>query len=194
MNRDEFLRDYWSYYLMLEKKFISTFNYVELDPNNYSTYSNEYASLIQTIGAELDSFFKIYCGFQPHERKTITDYANCILTTECNIINTEILASHKRLSLIPFSTWNQSQAAQSLDWWKAFDHIKHSRTANYSDASLKNTLYLLCALYILESKYLVRITNVAVEADIPDEESSLFSFKIPITQVISNKKAFLFPS
>ena len=37
--------------------------------------------------------------------------------------------------------------------------------------SLKNALYILGALYILESKYLVKIVDVSCEPDIPDEES-----------------------
>ena len=62
MQREEFLRNYWAYYLLLEEKFIHTLNYVELAKENFGTYSNEYAALIQMIGAELDSFFKVYCA------------------------------------------------------------------------------------------------------------------------------------
>lgn len=194
MTRQDFLCDYWSYYLMLEKRLLSTFNYVELDPSNYSTYSNEYAALIQTIGAELDAFFKLYCSFQPTERKTIADYANYILPSDPSIINTELIVSIKRISITPFSTWQQTSAAQSLFWWQAFDDIKHSRTANFANASMKNALYILAALYILETKFLVRIIDSKHEPDIPDEESSLFSFKNRINKVLSNNNMFLFPT
>ena len=74
MDREKFLRDYWAYYLMLEEKFIHTLNYVELAKENFGTYSNEYAALMQMIGAELDSFFKEYCGFASGEFKKINDY------------------------------------------------------------------------------------------------------------------------
>ena len=74
MDREAFLRDYWAYYIMLEDKFIHTLNYVELSEDNFNTHSNEYAALMQMIGGELDSFFKIYCGFDP------TDSERC----ECN--------------------------------------------------------------------------------------------------------------
>ena len=56
MTRKEFLQNHWMYYLMLEKKFINTTMYVEVSTPNYSTFSYEYASLLQLIGAELDSF------------------------------------------------------------------------------------------------------------------------------------------
>ena len=48
---------------MLEKKLMTTFNYVGLSTSNFSTFSNEYALLIQSIGAELDSFTLVR---QPH--------------------------------------------------------------------------------------------------------------------------------
>ena len=57
MRRQDFLNNFGGYYLMLEKKLMTTFNYVELSTSNFSTFSNEYALLIQSIGAELDSFF-----------------------------------------------------------------------------------------------------------------------------------------
>lgn len=42
MTRQEFLKDYWQYYLMLEKQFVNTLQYVDLDNNNFTTFSNQY--------------------------------------------------------------------------------------------------------------------------------------------------------
>jgi len=53
MTRTELLRDYWSYYLTLEDKFMRTFQYVSLDSDNFSAFSNEYALLIQATGSAL---------------------------------------------------------------------------------------------------------------------------------------------
>ena len=156
---------------LLEKKLINTFNYVELSTSNYSTFSNEYASLIQSIGAELDSFFKLYCSFNFNDRKTISHYANVILQNEPAIIDIELNVLSKQLSIKPFESWSISLPAKSLSWWQSYDNIKHSRTENFIDSSLKNALYILGALYILESKYLVKIVDVSCEPDIPDEES-----------------------
>lgn len=59
MTRKEFLQHYWRYYLVLEEKFKNTLNYIELDWQNAGTFSNEYALLLQSIGAELDNFFML---------------------------------------------------------------------------------------------------------------------------------------
>ena len=68
MTRKELSRNYWRYYGMLEDKFLATVNYVELNQANFQSFSNEYALLLQAIGAELDNFFKVYCGFDPTDR------------------------------------------------------------------------------------------------------------------------------
>lgn len=62
MTRDELLNKYWKYYLLLEKEFIFTLDYAELNQANFNTFSNRYAVLIQSVGAELDNFFKVFCG------------------------------------------------------------------------------------------------------------------------------------
>lgn len=57
MTRKEFLRRYWRYYLVLKEKFRNTLIYVELNDRNGAAFSNEYALLLQSIGAELDCNF-----------------------------------------------------------------------------------------------------------------------------------------
>lgn len=59
MTRKAFLRDFWRYYIHLEKRFAGSLDYVELDECNYGTFSNYYASLLQSIGAEIDHFMKM---------------------------------------------------------------------------------------------------------------------------------------
>ncbi len=133
--------------------------------------------MLQAIGAELDAFFKAYCNFNQADRKTITDYASFILTDYPGIKTQEIDVQGYQLSFIPFDGWDASRAAQSLNWWRAFDHIKHSRVANKTDASLKNVMYMLGALYLLEIKYLEKITRGTNDIDIPDGESTIFVLK-----------------
>ena len=174
MNRETFLRDYWAYYLMLEEKFIHTTNYVTLAEDNYGTYSNEYAALMQMIGGELDSFFKVYCGYAPTDFKKISDYYTYLMQDYPDVLNQKINVRSADIIFQPFAGWDGARAKQSLPWWMAFDNIKHSRAVNKRDANQKNTLYLLGALYLLEMKYLKNITEGSRNRDIPDDGSRLF--------------------
>ena len=48
---------------VMKNDFIESLEYVELHKDNFNTFSNGYALLIQAIGAELDVVFKEFCGF-----------------------------------------------------------------------------------------------------------------------------------
>lgn len=175
MTREEFLCDYWAYYLMLERKFMHTLDYVSLHTDNESAYSNEYAALIQMIGSEIDSFFKVYCGFGASDIKSITEYCCSVTTDYPGILTQKVSVRAAKMTFKPFEGWDREKARQSLFWWNAFDNIKHSRTTNKKDASQKTVLYALAALFLLEMKYLKKIATQNNEMDIPDEKSQLFS-------------------
>lgn len=175
MTRKDFLQQYWRYYLVLEEKFRNTLNYVELDDRNGAAFSNEYALLLQSIGAELDNFFKVYCGFSSQDRKTIADYCSFVLNDYPNIVNQTVLIPDRDMVVRPFQGWNANRPSQSLTFWDSFCKIKHSRYANIQEANQKNALNILAALYILEMKYLTKIAND--EPDVPDNKSGLFKLK-----------------
>lgn len=182
MNRTEFMRDYWRYYRTLEEKLIATSTYVEIDVDNYTAFSNEYALLLQSTGAELDNFFKVYCGFQLSDRKNISDYAQYLLTTYADIVNQMVIIPDRAIALQPFKGWDIDAPAKSLLWWQDFDHIKHNRVENKKDANQKNVLNMLAALYLLEMKYLGIIAakdsdGHPNEPDVPDDKSRLFELK-----------------
>lgn len=175
MTREEFLQNYWSYYRMLEQKFLVTLNYVALSTDNAAAYSNEYAGLIQMIGAEMDSFFKVYCGFSATDVKNIAKYYPVVISDFPEITTQNVAVRMAGMTITPFSGWNGDKPKQSLFWWKAFDNIKHSRTTNIHDGCQKNVVYALAALYLLEMKYLQKITAGTDAPDIPNEKSAIFS-------------------
>ena len=174
MKRVDFIRNYWNYYLSLENRALQTASYVAIDEDNENTFSNEYAILIQAIGGELDSFFKEYCGYAPTDNKTIADYARFVLNDYPGIKSQEITVIGTEMKITPFKDWNAAQAKQSLFWWHAYDDIKHSRYANKRVASQKNMLNLLGALFLMEMKFLRKITDGLNQPDIPDKPSELF--------------------
>ena len=193
MNRSEFLSSYWRYYLSLERDFIKTIEYIELSIDNYSSYSINFARQLQSIGAELDNFFKEYCGFSLADRKNITDYANSIIGASGKypaIVNQALVVKGFSIEVKPFANWNISTPKQSLKWWEAFDEIKHARKDNMKGASLKNVLNALGGLYILEMKHLSDITEANHDVDIPDQESDLFALKDWSFRHISLASAF----
>ena len=190
MNRKELSQNHWKYYLMLEKRFVESIEFVELHKDNFNAFSNGYALLIQTIGAELDAVFKEFCGFATTDRKTIADYAQHILPHTPDIKNQIINVREYDIEIQPFMNWNINQPGQSLQWWSAFADVKHNRYEQLKQAKQENVLNILGALYLIEMLYLKKITDGTDELDVFDESSNLFTLKNWTSKAIPLNQAF----
>ena len=170
----KFIEDYWNYYLLLEKKFLDTLSYVELHEDNFDTFSNEYANQIYSIGAELDSLFKVFCHFKENDYKTFKDYGKYIMQNYPEILTFKVKIKEKKMLLSPFNyDKNKINNSKTLFWWQAYDNLKHSRHLNKQDGNLKNTLYILSALYLLEMFYMKK--KLVTVSYVPINDSKLFT-------------------
>lgn len=177
MNRNDFQKVFWSYYLNLEERFINTTKYVEVNTNNYSTYSIEYTSLLLSICSEIDVIFKEICGFNQTDEKKIKDYFNIVTSKFSDIFKEKVVYSLKSITLTPFKNWN----TKSPIWWSNYNKLKHGRLNNFTLGNLKNVLNALAALYTLERYQLKNIVDKSSsknEPDIPDIPSKIFSLSI----------------
>lgn len=175
---------------MLEKRFMDSIEFVELHEDNFNAFSNGYALLLQAIGAELDTVFKEFCGFNTADRKTIADYAQYILSSIPDIINQKIGVQEYDIEIQPFMNWSVNQPAQTLPWWGAFTDIKHNRFDRLQQAKQENVLNILGALYLVEMMYLKTITKNTSELDVFDESSNLFTLKKWSTKAVPLSEAF----
>ena len=172
MIRDEFENICWRYYKLLEKSFVDILLYVELDKRNYSTFSYEFVRQLQSIGAEVDSVLKVICVFENNERKTMTDYCPLVLKKYADITTREIMV--RDMKIVPFCNWKKSNPTSSLFWYEAYNETKHGRTGDFRKANLKNTLYALAGLYLLEMYYFREIAQLD-EPDVPSDGSEIFT-------------------
>jgi len=174
MTREEFKNNHWRYYLLLEKEFINTLDYVELASNNYSTFSIVNVKLLLQIGAEVDNIFKVSCNLTG--RKNITDYIDPITEKYTIITDQKVSALNYSITLQPFKNWNKDKPSESLTFWKHYNNVKHDRIINFSNASLESTINALAALFILEMYLINDIYNENNDlyTNLPENESNLF--------------------
>lgn len=78
--------------------------------------------------------------------------------------------------LTPFDGWNNTAPGETLAFWKAYNSIKHDRISNYKEASLKNALDAMAALFCVEMLYAKKlyIHDANEENSFPEIESKLF--------------------
>lgn len=177
MNKTEFLRIHWNYYLMLEEDFRKIIRFVELDPSNFNTFSVEFSKQLQSICSEFDVICKSICKYYDSRStaSNIVHYTEIILNQLPDITNSEIsIIGIDGFTLKALELWTQTPY-QSPNWWKEYNDVKHNRFENFKKANLGNVIYALAALYTLELNLLKLIcTRDEDTHDIPHKASDLF--------------------
>lgn len=185
MKRDEFINNYWKYYLLLEEKVINCEKYVAICEDNYGTYSFEFIGILNLIGSEIDVIRKL---LDETKKGRITDLfkklkkeqQDDVNLSDYNILSDGVWIGDK-IQIYPFENWKDTYEYKELEWWKAYNSVKHSRKENIKKANLKNVLYALAGLYMLEIKVLTKISSEETLPgnpinNIPNEKSRLFRF------------------
>ena len=173
--QQQFMHDYWSYYLEIERDVQNTFRYVELDKKNFSVYSREYKNLLDSIGSEADVVGKSVAELHfPDDAKLkkapIAHWGYAVQQAAPHIIDASI-SLDGGIRIVPWKNWRDEQAvnevgnityrlqkgAENPEWWRAYNKTKHRRKSlvhpddsSYERANLKNVLAALGGLYLLE--------------------------------------------
>lgn len=174
---DQFIKKYWSYYIEIENQLLETQKYVEFDKKNYNTYSMEYLKLYQIICSEIDGCAKVISLYSDSSFKirdaTIKQWGFQVQQIFPEITKRQVSFNGNDL-LIPWRNWEyvigltkdgkknikHEKGKVNPDWWVKYGNVKHARMnlesedANYADANLKNVVYALAGLYILEREFI----------------------------------------
>ena len=205
MNRNEFCKYHWEYYLVLEKDFLKTERYVNFDlgenhlydnkPHDYNgnseTFSNEYIKQYQSICSEIDVILKGICKElgTPNASKMDKSYTPIILSQWPYIVTQKV--KFKDFELQPFVNWKENPY-HSPDWWSPHNDVKHERIENYKKANLKNVVNALAALYILELYFVKYIGIRDNDRDVPNDISQLFEIiKFTTKHTVVGRESYL---
>lgn len=151
----EFKKNYINHYLLLEKDFQLTTEYVTISEDKYNTYSVSYLKLLLTIGSEIDVMLE-FLGklYDPTTKETGFGYSKILLKNEPDIRSLEIKLRNEELLIKPWV------GTTIPEWWTAYNEIKHNRYESatkfdssrkyYQYANLKNVISALAALLSLE--------------------------------------------
>lgn len=141
MTTKEFLSIYWNQYILLEKEFLKTLQFVSLNEDNKRTYSNAYQKLILELGSEIDIALKQYCLFLESSFKgeKIHDYKKIVTLKKVEFVEQEIKVIVTDEVLQPWRLWNEGK--NSPYWWTAYNKIKHDRASFGEIDGIKQLYY-----------------------------------------------------
>lgn len=174
MTRNEFLTQYWRYYLSLEKDFIQLTRYVGLYEENFNVFSDEIHKQLISVGVEFENISKRICevlDINLSDEPNIKEFKQWIPKVEIKIID---IYSLNNFTLLPFEVIN---GKIQLKWWKNYNSIKHNRLFNYKEVTFKNLLDALAALFYAEMFLIREIGKKNNDVDVPDEYSKLFQIE-----------------
>jgi hypothetical protein len=137
---------YWHYFISLEKDFLDSIQFVELDDANKTTFSIVYAKMLFSSCAEVEVILKDLCetirpGGNP---RNIDQYRETILTGFPAFHKVEIQIPRYAMSKRPWDSWS---AGKNPTWWHAYTSVKHNRAAAFCEANQGNVVEALAALF-----------------------------------------------
>ena len=168
----------WKQFLLLEKDFLETDEFVTIDKSNFKTFSSRYTYLFLNTCSEIDSIAEEYCKVvkAPSKVKNILQKMTVIVTDDPKIKDQRVSTKYpyEIINFVPFAGFDSESAAGS---WQDYNLVKHFRAdvpekgiPNYQRAHLKNVMNALAALYILCQN----LYKLLGESDLQLEPSKLF--------------------
>ena len=162
----------WRYFCNICSRFENVIQFVDdkVDSNgvfiNGGTFSNEFAMILLSTSVEFENVSKQLCehfeiGFNT-QTSNIVQITDCILTHCPNIGSAEVSLPH--IVLRPLENWNLNTATNRVDgleWWDKYNNVKHQRYTNFQDANMKNCIYALASLLIIELYSAQELDNIS---------------------------------
>lgn len=139
---------HWQHFLSLEKDFVETIEYVELDPENNSTFSVVYTKLLLSICSEIDVVAKLLCKSisTNSSASNIDGYRSEITNIYPNFHTVVSLIPRYGLQIKPWSSWSGDTNPR---WWTEHNKVKHERSLHSALANQENVIEALCGLFTL---------------------------------------------
>lgn len=181
LNLNEFISQYWRYYMDIENQTVSIRRYISFSQKNMKSFSIEMLKILQITCSEVDVFAKqIAIENSPEnaieERATISTWGPAVYSAFPSVDTVQIKVLNSNINLQPWKNWRYKfkednkaiyqEKCGSPKWWNAYNEVKHRRAFedecgifNYEKANLGNLLNSLGALYIIESLYLKKFDN-----------------------------------
>ena len=162
---------YWHYFISLEKDFMQSIEFVELDGSNHTAFSIVYAKLLFSTCAEIEVVLKALCaritpGGSP---RNIDQYRETILSRYPAFHKIEIQLPRYAMSRTPWASWC---TGKNPSWWHAYTSVKHDRGAAFGEANQGNVVEALSALMAA----LLYFYQVEIDAGNFGPEPQLFEY------------------
>lgn len=165
MDYQDYLQ-HWNFFCSLAARLEGTKDYVYHGfsgngPGNAKmihgeVYSDIFKQIIILAASEFEILAKAFCKEKGERAKTIKDISRILLQHFPELPKTEIMTTF--CICTPLQDWNyDGEKVNGLEWWNAYNALKHNEVKSYQKASLENAYLSVASLYILNLYYMYSV-------------------------------------
>ena len=157
MDKTELIQ-HWSYFGSLAERLDETKHFIDhglyeneskLELVHGKVYSDVFKQIIVLAASEFEVMSKALCLCKGHSTGNIVDISKAVLHDYPKIVNFEV--SSPFWINKPLEEWDVcNDTVLGLDWWKAYNSIKHGNKDSFESATLQNAILSLESLYIID--------------------------------------------
>ena len=178
------LIQHWNYFCSLAERLDDTKHYIDHGLQEHDgirelvhgkVYSDIFKQIIVLAASEFEIMSKALCSAKVVKTKRIGDISETILGVFPKIIDFEV--STPFWINTPLHDWKTTRIdngknvkVEGLDWWFAYNSIKHDEKESIKNATFENAVLALASLYII----LRQIGNTMEKEDIEEVVSDVF--------------------
>ncbi|MDA3080244.1 MULTISPECIES: hypothetical protein [unclassified Campylobacter] len=149
---------FWASYKNLEDKVLEVANYIQFDDKQSTVYSNYIADLLVMTVMQIESLSKeLYRQMNINDDKELKFDEDCIkfLDDIWEICKKEIFISSNKIYFdeIKIAPLKNANKKGKNTWKCAYQAVKHDRKKEITKGNIKNLIFAMGALYILNLYY-----------------------------------------
>jgi len=128
------------------------FDYLEPDVNNLYSFGNKLRELLILSCNEVEYLWLKFLQANSYATKksyATCDYIKCLPHLKLNDYTVQFTLFPLLGDFSPFSGWHSQLPTQSLQWYDAYNSVKHNRGDNLPKANLLSLINAIAAIFIL---------------------------------------------
>lgn len=123
--------------------------YIEPSSQSLQAYGYKLRELLILACTEVENILKFYTPNPTGKMLNTSDYIQIMQKVALNKYNISFIDCVNKYSCKPFENWNSSAPTQSIQWYHAYNKVKHDKANNINQATLENCLNAVAAVIIM---------------------------------------------
>lgn len=126
------------------------FRVVQPDPFTMDVFGHDIRNLLILASTEVEAHWKAVLIANGSSAKNTNDYVRLTVAMRLDEYSVSLPFYPWLKPVSPFANWNGSKSpTQDLQWYHAYNLVKHDREENFKRATMRSALHALCGCFVM---------------------------------------------